>query len=306
MSRRRERRRQLKMPVFETYTKRKQAAELAGKPVIYTYDTLPQRFRVQVVYIIKDVCNAASGWVANKARKALVRDMGQFTLADLEDPFEDCREFTLNSTDVDNVFSLIELIFFYASHPQAFISYPQTIKRAADELNQRFREHQLGYQYHSGQIVPVNSEYLYAEAVEPSLSLLAEPGFEGPCEEFLKAHKHYREGNHREAISQAENAFESTMKVICDERGLKYEKNITAKGLIAKLINEGSIPPELQSEIQSLRNLLAAGVPAIRNSKAGHGQGAKVVDVPDYLASYALHLTASNIVFLVEAHRANR
>ena len=33
-------------------------------------------------------------------------------------------------------------------------------------------------------------------------------------------------------------------------------------------------------------------------------KAARPVVVPDYLAAYCLHLTAANIVFLVEAHNA--
>ena len=36
------------MTVYNTFAKRKQQAENAGKPVVYTYDNLPQHLRVQV------------------------------------------------------------------------------------------------------------------------------------------------------------------------------------------------------------------------------------------------------------------
>jgi hypothetical protein len=34
---------------------------------------------------------------------------------------------------------------------------------------------------------------------------------------------------------------------------------------------------------------------------SGHGQGKELVSIPNYLAAYAIHLAASNIVFLVNA-----
>ena len=46
------------------------------------------------------------------------------------------------------------------------------------------------------------------------------------------------------------------------------------------------------------------GVPTVRNKTSGHGQGATPADVPEHLARYVLHMTASNIVFLVESAKA--
>ena len=42
----------------------------------------------------------------------------------------------------------------------------------------------------------------------------------------------------------------------------------------------------------------------MRNNCGGHGQGVEAVVVPDYLVAYALHLTASNIVLLIEAYKS--
>jgi Domain of unknown function (DUF7014) len=42
----------------------------------------------------------------------------------------------------------------------------------------------------------------------------------------------------------------------------------------------------------------------VRNKNSGHGQGRSPKQVPGHLARYALHLAATNIVFLVEAHEA--
>jgi uncharacterized protein DUF7014 len=58
------------------------------------------------------------------------------------------------------------------------------------------------------------------------------------------------------------------------------------------------IPPYMQSQFSSLRSLLESGTPTIRNKEGGHGQGVEVTKVPEYLASYVLHLTATNMLFL--------
>ena len=273
---------------------------------------LPQDFRVQVLHIFLEAVPLSiyvEDVVWSHARRSMAAEIGRFDLAAERDAFEDCAKFMRVEQDVDLVLSFVEVFLHYAVSSADGYSAQESAASAIDDLNHRFREHQLGYQYHSGQIVQMDSDYLHSEAVEPALSLLAARGFKGASEEFLKAHRHYREGNYREAIGQALNAFESTMKVICDERRLTYGHKDTASKLIEKLFDDDFIPwrmigPELQSEFTSLQSVLACGVPTVRNRKSGHGQGAKVVAVPGYLAAYALHMTASNIVFLVEAHRA--
>ena len=63
----------------------------------------------------------------------------------------------------------------------------------------------------------------------------------------------------------------------------------------------------MQNHFNALRTTLEAGLPTVRNkSSSGHGQGKETVAIPDYIAAYALHLAAANIVMLVQAHRAMR
>ncbi len=131
-------------------------------------------------------------------------------------------------------------------------------------------------------------------------------GFEGPSDEFMSGHEHYRHGRNREAIADALKAFESTMRAICDARGWAYHSNATAAPLIETVIKQGLVPTHLQQEFQALQSTLQSRLPAARNKTkgSGHGQGAQVVDVPDHVAAYALNLAATNIVFLVESHKA--
>lgn len=51
----------------------------------------------------------------------------------------------------------------------------------------------------------------------------------------------------------------------------------------------------------SLNKYMMRGVPTARNKLSGHGQGPEIRVIPDYMASYVLHLTASTILFLGNA-----
>ena len=52
--------------------------------------------------------------------------------------------------------------------------YPHgiNISDTIEEMNQRFRENGVGYQYENDQIIRVDSEFIHAEAVKPALQLL--------------------------------------------------------------------------------------------------------------------------------------
>jgi len=180
---------------------------------------------------------------------------------------------------------------------------------AVEILNRRFREHDLGYEYVAkpspGTIIRIDSQFVHAEMIEPAIASLYSAGFDGPLDEFMAAHKSYRHGDNKAAMNEALKAFESTMKAICDAKGWQYPDHATAQPLIAALFLNGLLPSDLQSYFGGIRSVLESGVPTARNRRSAHGQGAEVTNVPDHLAAFTLHLTASNIVFLMESYRAS-
>ena len=314
------------MPIYETFAKRKRTAEMVGKPVLYTQDQLPSPFRVQVALIWEGAIGYPAPyalyaehafWTELKStlwqriRATLATELGQFALVSQRNaPHKDCVDFLLNKQDVDEVLSLIELTFNLAEEVFGPVKDGRTIQAlngAIEELNHRFLEHGIGYQYQSGQIISVESLYLHTEVVAPAIALLHDANFTGPLQEFMNAHEHYRNGEFKDAITDAGNAFESTMKSICDARRWEYAATkANASTLIAILFEKQLIPPEMQSHFNALRSTLESGVPTIRNrsGRGAHGQGSIPLDVPSYLASYCLHVTASNIVLMVEAHNS--
>ena len=141
---------------------------------------------------------------------------------------EYCLQFIVQHESVDDVLSLIELalkLIDELSFIVLSLGTPHTPDEAIEELNRRFLEHGIGYQYQGGQIIAVNSQYLHSEVVEPAISLLHDANFSGALEEFMAAHEHYRKGDYKEAIANAGNAFESVMKTICDKHGWAYDRS---------------------------------------------------------------------------------
>ena len=171
-------------------------------------------------------------------------------------------------------------------------------------MNTRFREHAVGYEFANGEIIRVDSRLLHAEAVKPALIFLREPEYKGAQAEFLAAHEHYRHGRKKEALTESLKALESTMKAICSRRGWAHDPNATASVLVKTLFDNDLIPPFWSGHFAALRSTLETGVPTARNRLGGHGQGTAIVDVPDFIVGYVLHLTASAILFLASAEKA--
>lgn len=237
----------------------------------------------------------------------LTREHGVFTLtATPENQQHDYINYILQA-ETSKVLDAIEFAFqAIDSSVRQGMEYnaSQSADSAIEELNSRFREHGIGYQFLDGSLIKIDSQFVHSETVKPALSLLNAEGFAGPAEEFMKAFEHHRHGREKEAIVEALKSFESTLKAICTVRRWKFDKNATARELIKTVLDKGLVPGELETHFAGLRTAMESGLPTVRNKTSAHGQGSVPVEVPAHVAAYALHLAASNIVFLVETHRS--
>lgn len=307
------------MGIFDLFSKRQRRAR-GEVPDVYVYDELPQPLRVQIVHIIQDAFGVDHYryHYAEKAyefvKQTLCREYGLFELVKYpKTDAESVINFFLNEGSTERALDVVELSFqIINTHIPDNHNYRQNTDRkleaeeAISELNERFKEHGVGYQFESNELIRLDSDFLHAEAVKPALMVLRGDGFKGANEEFLLAHEHYRHGRHKECLVDALKAFESTMKAICKMRGWVSQPNDTARALIGTCLTNGLIPPYLESQMGSLRSLLESGIPTVRNKFGGHGQGTDPVVVQEYLARYALNLTATSILFLVEANTTRK
>jgi len=219
-------------------------------------------------------------------------------------------DFILKAKNHERVLDAVELAVRYADRITRSPGYlgerefNARVDQGIEELNARFREHGIGYQYEDGELIRVDSDLLHAESVKPALTLLRTKNYDGPREEFLRAHDHYRHGRHEESLTEALKAFESTMKAICDAKGWPYGERATAKQLVGVCFDNQLIDRFWQSHFEHLKGTLENGIATARNQRGGHGQGAQPRTVPREIVTYVLHMTASTIVFLIEAANA--
>lgn len=309
------------MALFDLFSKRQQRAR-GEVPDVYAYDKLPTPFRVQVAQIVGDMLgdiqhgryghSSERPWEAYKLIvNSLAREYGVFRLHGNE--YEDRHyptelvNFFLSTKEIERALDVIELSVRYADRMTRDYMYlgnnnfNDRVDNGIAELNARFKENGVGYQYENGELVRLDSDLLHSEAVKPALTLLRTKEYAGPREEFLKAHEHYRHGRHEEALTDALKSFESTMKAICDRKGWSYDKNATAKVLVATCLSNNLVDAFWQNHLTGLRATLESSIATARNKLGGHGQGSTLRQVPRELVSYVLHMTASTIVFLIES-----
>jgi hypothetical protein len=237
----------------------------------------------------------------------ICREYGRFQLLDQRSSYdEQIFNFFFSTQDTERALDVIELSFrvidsWVRQNHYDFIEVKQSPDEAIAELNERFNEHGIGFQYESGDLIRMDSKLIHSEVVKPTLLLLHEKMYAGANDEFLRAHEHYRHKRYKECLNECLKAFESMMKAICKKRRWPYSETDTAKTLLDICFKNGLVAPFWQSHFTSLRATLESGIPTVRNKTSGHGQGAEPTIVPASVASYVLHLTATTLLFLAQA-----
>ncbi|MCP1852749.1 MULTISPECIES: STM4504/CBY_0614 family protein [unclassified Bradyrhizobium] len=311
------------MAIFNLFSKRRKAER--GVPAeVYTYDKVPEGLRVQIIHIWTDAIGNPAVSIEDKIRSTyqdiveiLRREYQVFTLTknnrtpyDSRNAFGELCEFFLTEANVERVLDVIEITATVIENYTRQWNYlnrrnaEEIADDAISELNARFKENAVGYEYADGKIIRIDNQLTHTEIVKPALQLLRNARYANAQKEFLDAHESYRHGKHAEALLNCNKAFESTMKIMCAKRGWAISANATASELIRACYDNGLIPSFWQTHFNGLRSVLESGVPTARNRLGGHGAGAAPsAQIPKELVAYVLHLTASTILFLAEAEQ---
>ncbi|HAI2298951.1 TPA: hypothetical protein HI078_003489 [Escherichia coli] len=305
------------MAIFELFSKRQK--KLRGEVAdVYQYTNIPNQFRVQVVHIVRDTIGEDSDYETEASNiyklihQTLCKEYGVFSLKQYHDSnFQAIFDYFLSENDHEKCLDIIELSFklingYIKSNEWKFRgTTKQKPDDAIEELNIRFKEAGLGYQFESGELVKVDSQFIHSDVVKPTLQILGKnSNYSGANDEFLSAHEHYRHQRYKECLNDCLKSFESLMKAIHKKHSWQFNDTDTAKKLINSCLSNNLVPEYLQNQFSSIRILLESGIPTIRNKEGGHGQGAVITKVPEYLASYTLHLTATNLLFLAKCEES--
>lgn len=298
--------------MFELRSERLKRVENPNRYDVYDYSPLSEKFRKQIIYLFENICNhinessslrEAEDFITFVSKrfceeKGILDEYGN----DRYD-FVFLRNYILSSDDSDCL-DLIEIFikwFIYILNNKDFRKITEPF---VNTLNSRFRTNNLGYEFIENQLIKKDTQYTHEEIIKPTLKLIYDENFTGVEEEFLNAHDKFINNEFKEAITESNKAFESTMKTICERKEYDYNKDKdTAKKLIDILLKTNFIPKYLSTHATGLRTTLEAGLPTVRNREGGHGQGEIPIKVTESYAKYALNLTATNISFLINLYK---
>jgi AbiJ N-terminal domain 4 len=313
------------MPLRDLRSRRLRESAMAAGDAL-EYEVINPALRTQILNLLRA---AIGGWgernpwdtwsrlpksnaIWDFLDKALADEFGAVRLGPNSNGLQNFWDFFQATPDVDHVLDCVELAFRaidrtvrdWMTEDKQLASISLSADEAISRLNSRFLDHQVGYQYVNGEVVRVDNQLAYQEITAKAIALLSDPTFSGPNQEFMVALGHLRSGRSEDSITWAEKAFESTMKALCERRGWRFKATDAAKQLIGVMLTNQLVPSALQTQFTSFAQLLESGAPTVRNKFGGHGQGAVPVAVPEYLATYAVNLAASNIILLISAEAA--
>ena len=276
------------MPISELFSKRQK--KLRGEyPDVFQYENIDQKFRVQVVQIIEDTIGTDGKHYKNVTDKAyeyihktLCKEYGVFRLGGSRELYSSAiSNYFLDEEDHEKCLDIIELSFqvidIYVRQKEFHFRDAEGVTQkpddAIEELNARFKESGIGYQFEGGELMRIDSQFIHSEAVKPVLHLLGkDEKYAGANNEFLSAHEHYRHKRYKECLNDCLKSFESLMKAIHEKHSWPYDSDASAKTLINSCLANKLVPEYLQTQFSSVRGLLESGIPTVRNKKGGHGQ----------------------------------
>lgn len=304
------------MPI-DLFSRRKR--EKRGDVDPLRYDEVEQATRIRLLHVLDefldDVGRQYVGyddtWIWETVCKILRKDLGVFELTHYSrSRSEEFRGFFLECADTDRVVDCIELIgkmIMIVADERS--SMEDSARGAIKEINAWLADASIGYEFlinetaRESQVIEVSDRLTHAEVIIPALHILTNKRFAPANSELLQAFDHLRKKEFGDAISEAAKALETTLKIIAADKKWPHDPNKdTMKRLLDTAIKHGGTDPMWQSHFDAVRTLLESGVATARNKFDGHGQGATERKVPAHLARFALHQSASAILFFTAAN----
>jgi hypothetical protein len=153
--------------MFTPFSKRNQQAKGQGE---YRYDEFPQPLKVQIIYVWQSAIacfpavyfKGSNTFYAGVAH-ALKSELGVFRLVQgASTAEEEVCNYLLQEQDVEKCLDTIEIVFqclinFYNADSYVNAGLDQHIRIAFDQVNARCKEHAVGYEFHEGKIIRIDS-----------------------------------------------------------------------------------------------------------------------------------------------------
>lgn len=265
---------------------------------IFKYDNPSEGFKNRIFYLMKDeirIIELAKLYKDITLHHGINRAIND---AYLDDPklykyyvIDGFERLISNHNDINFYLDLIELFL---------VQYNGNKQTILKSINKILLLDSLGYQIDEikNQVIRIDSSHTYQDIIRPTLLLLNDDNFKNIDDEYRKAFEELKNGNYETVLVEANKAFESTMKIICDLKGYGLPNRHTATSLIAHLRQNNFITNFQDEKFNGLAKTLES-ISITRNNQAGHGQGSQTRNLSVIFAEYALRVTASNILLLL-------
>lgn len=296
--------------MYELYSQRIKIQK--GEPDLFIYDSFSSKFRNQLFYIVSDVYDHLEHSYSRESWKYLhdsfARELGVKRLNRFYESYGQEKwgiEGFISEAPEIEILDFIDFTFaviYNLMKQPELIGKPDMIghfDQAIRELNHRFKQHSLGYEFIQGEIIRKDNELIHQEITKPALRFLLDEGFTDAEEQILAAFEHRRKRANKQAVRSASEAFESTIKAICMGSGYSFDPKSTAEDLLAVLEQNSFYPSALGAQMHAVRSSLASGLPALAKEDPEE-------DASDEYAEYALHLTASSILLLARLYGSSK
>lgn len=205
---------------------------------------------------------------------------------------------------------LIELLSYYSE-----MRLDESVSNILDKLiNEVFHNNGIGYEIIENKIIHKGNDIVHKEIIRPSLQFLSDLRFKNANDEMLKAFYEFKRNEYRNAIQNASNAFESTMKIIIEinnwhlSNGEPGNKDLDLKKAPASLLIS-TIKKNSVVEGEGFNNLALKGLndllqslSTLRNNHTGHGKGSERIKTYKQHCEFALHTAAANILYLIKSY----
>ncbi|RDU74009.1 hypothetical protein CQA57_03420 [Helicobacter anseris] len=269
-------------------------------PDIYQYDEVSQKLRNIIVRLF-DQSYAKN--FSHQIHTLICDEHGLFQLYKLE---ENACSFSMNyfgdianficlfkNEQLEIFLDLLTIIFhFFRIHDQKILQ----------ELNQRMLENGFGYQFENDTLIRIDSLPMHKNVVKPTLELLQDSRFENANVEYRQAFDDCNHRRYEEMFVNLCKSAESTIKIICDINKFELPKSSTLSSLTETLKNNNFLPNYSTESLNGLAKVLNT-IGNIRNNNGGHGTGVEKRKIDQSFITYAMHSTASTLLFLLQRQK---
>ncbi len=193
-------------------------------------------------------------------------------------------------------------IFFQAEYERRT---KRKIEEVVSNINYILKANNIGYEYTNDTFIRYDTTYSASKIFEPCLEVLIEHDLTDSHEHFITAFKAYRKQEYMECMIACGRALESMLDEIAKIAGLtisgplgKKLKGVFDSGILTgKFIH---LPDQIENLFGILKLHIQNTTVELRNASA-HPENGNAHENIEAMASYALHTTASNMIFLAKS-----